>query len=67
MVTNWVTPTTNQTSFDKRELTDKGAIMDDATYTMDSLLINMDDMKLSPLFAPINTWTTPAKTTTTWT
>lgn len=45
------------TNYSGREVIDKGAIMDDTTYTMDSTLINMDDMKLQSIFAPATTWT----------
>lgn len=55
--TNWTNQTIQSTSYQGREVIDKGAIMDDTIYTMDSTLINMDDMKLQSIFAPATTWT----------
>lgn len=55
--TNWSQVATNSTNFGGRETTDMGAILDDTLYTMDSLEITMDDMKLNSYVAPTTNWT----------
>lgn len=55
--TGWSKVSEPSTSYQGREVVDKSAIMDDTTYTMDSTLINMDDMKLQSNFAPGTSWT----------
>jgi hypothetical protein len=54
--TLWTKVPLTPTSYQGSQITDKGAIMDDLTYTMDSTLINMDDMKLQNMFAPATSW-----------
>ena len=63
--TNWTNQTTNNTSWSKqsigstsfngREITNLGAIMDDTVYLMDDTVCTMDDMKLNG-YAPATQW-----------
>lgn len=54
--TNWTNQTIQSTSYQGREVIDKGAIMDDTVYLMDDTVCTMDDLKLSSIIAPATSW-----------